>query len=331
MLVEFRVENHRSLRDELALSMEKGRVDDDEDPRPRNVVGHSKGLLPVAVLYGGNASGKSNVLDALRFMRDAVVESQRAWSPDEGVPRDPFAWGTKRSEPSLFEVTLVIDGIRFQYGFVANDEKFLEEWLHSWPNNKRQTLFSRHDDTFKFSANLRGENKVIEGLTRPNALFLSAAVQLRHQQLQPIFAWFGDMHTINISSSNTYLHHVQFDWLLARLLEEHAQPSLSPPENVPKGLLERFREFLRSADLGILDLRVRKADTEEVHRRLRPKRFELKHRCETGDGWLPLEMESKGTKTLFRVALPILAAILSGEAILIDELESSLHPILARR
>jgi uncharacterized protein len=235
MLVEFRVENHRSLRDEQALSMEKGRVDDDADPRPRNVVGHSEGLLPVADLYEGNASGKSNVLDALRFMRDAVLESHRAWSPDEGVPRDPFAWGTKRSGPSLFEVTLVVDGIRFQYGFVANDEKFLEEWLRSWPNNKRQTLFSRHDDKFKFSANLRGENKVIEGLTRPNALFLSAAVQLRHQQLQPIFAWFGNMQTINLSERRHYLHNITVDWMLARLFEEHVQPSLFPPRKCAKG------------------------------------------------------------------------------------------------
>jgi len=72
MLVEFRVANHRSLRDEQVLSMEAGRVGDESDPRPRQVPGYSEKLLTVAGLYGANASGKSNVLSALSFMRDAL-------------------------------------------------------------------------------------------------------------------------------------------------------------------------------------------------------------------------------------------------------------------
>src|SRR5208283_2484673 len=97
MLIEFRVENHRSLRDEQVLTMEAGRVGDENDPRPRRVPGHPESLLTVAGLYGANASGKSNVLAALGFMREAVVKSHRFWSPDEEgsrgepfVPRDPF-------------------------------------------------------------------------------------------------------------------------------------------------------------------------------------------------------------------------------------------------
>ena len=84
MLIEFRVENHRSLREEQVLTMEAGRVGDDADPRPRQIMGLSESLLPVAVLYGANASGKSNVLAALAFMRDAVVLSHRIWPPDGG-------------------------------------------------------------------------------------------------------------------------------------------------------------------------------------------------------------------------------------------------------
>ncbi|MGO8689167.1 MAG: AAA family ATPase [Thermoguttaceae bacterium] len=75
MLIEFRAANHRSLRDEQVLTMEAGRVGEENDPRPRQVPGHSKPLLTVAGLYGANASGKSNVLAALAFMRDAVLLS----------------------------------------------------------------------------------------------------------------------------------------------------------------------------------------------------------------------------------------------------------------
>lgn len=140
MLIEFRVENHRSLRDEQVLTMEAGRVGDDADSRPRHVTGHSEALLPVAALYGANASGKSNVLAALAFMRDTVLLSHRFWSPDEGVPRDPFAWGPKKEEPSLFEATVLINEVRYQYGFVMNDESILEEWLYAWPLGKNNLV-----------------------------------------------------------------------------------------------------------------------------------------------------------------------------------------------
>jgi len=93
MLIEFRVENHRSIRDEQVLTMEVGRAGTHEDPRPRDIPGCAKKVLPVAALYGANASGKSNVLSALSSMREAVIHSLRNWSPDEGIPQDPFAWG----------------------------------------------------------------------------------------------------------------------------------------------------------------------------------------------------------------------------------------------
>src|SRR5438552_3322488 len=109
MLIEFRTENHRSLRDEQAFTMEAGRGGDTDDNRPRNVSGFADQILPVAAIYGANASGKSNVLSALSFMRNAVLHSHRNWAPDEDVPREAFAWGPKKDEPSLFEVTVLIE------------------------------------------------------------------------------------------------------------------------------------------------------------------------------------------------------------------------------
>ena len=205
MLIEFRVENHRSLRDEQVLTMEAGRIGDDADQRPRRIPGYAESLLPVAALYGANASGKTNVLSALAFMRDAVILSHRSWSPDEGVPRDPFAWGPKRDQPSLFEVEFIIQGVRYQYGFCASDECFLEEWLHAWPKGKEQVWFERDGHSFKFGENLRGENKLIEGVTRPNALFLSAAVQNNHPQLAGIFSWFGALEAVNLPAGKHLL------------------------------------------------------------------------------------------------------------------------------
>ena len=200
MLIELRVENHRSLRDEQVLTLEAGRVGDGEDRRPRQVVGYPEKLLPVAALYGANASGKSNVLAALRFMRDAVVESQRAWAPDDGVPRDPFGFGPSKEKTSLFEVTILVDDVRYEYAFAVSDDRFIEEWLYAWPHGKKQVWFERDENGISFGDQLKGENRVIEGVTRPNALFLSAAVQLKHVQLLPIFTWFSRLEFVRVPS-----------------------------------------------------------------------------------------------------------------------------------
>ena len=330
MLIEFRVANHRSLRDEQVLTMEAGRVGDEADPRPRYVSGHSETFLTVTGLYGANASGKSNVLAALAFMREAVLRSQRFWSPDEGLPRDPFAWGPKRVKPSLFEVTLLLDDVRFQYGFVASDECFLEEWLYAWPHGKKQVWFERDNSTYKFGENLKGENKLIVDVTRPNALFLSAAAQHNHPQLQPIFSWFRAVRVINLSlGRRPFPPRWPTEFVLAQLLDDDTSDTHQRTlwEESPELLLERFRNLLKSADIGIVDLRAEKSESDDIPRRL----IYLKHKSEFDNAWLPLREESHGTRTLFNIALPMLQVIEEGGILLVDELERSLHPSLARQ
>lgn len=329
MLIEFQVENHRSLRDEQVLTMESGRVGGVADSRPRHVDGHSESLLPVVALYGANASGKTNVLNALAFMRDAVLFSFNSWSPDQGVPRNQFAWGPKRDEPSFFEVTVLVDSVRHQYGFWLSDECILEEWLFAWPNGKKQLWFERDGGTYKFGDNLKGDNKVIEGVTRTNALFLSTAVQFKHPQLHAIFSWFRALRPINMGESLSMIHTEQ---AIARMFEQAGQVTLFPDDDtLEEPLTERFLTLLRSADLGIVDLRVEKTEPIEKSRRLPRIRFHLKHQSDADDAWLPLDQESKGTRTLFRFAIPFLEAIRDGGVLLCDELEASLHPSLAQQ
>ena len=337
MLIEFRVENHRSLRDEQVLTLEAGRVGDASDSRPRRVAGYPESLLPVAALYGANASGKSNVLAALAFMRDAVSLSHRVWSPDEGVPRDPFAWGPKRLDPSLFEITICVEDVRYEYGFVASDECFAEEWLFAWPHGKKQVWFEREGgDPIKFGDNLKGENRLIEEVTRPNALFISVAAQHKHPQLTPIFTWFRSLYAVNLSERRDFpFRSLQTDVTLTRLLQDDAagmrQLTLFQDDEFPDSLLDRFRTLLTTADIGILDMRLADSQSDGASRRSKGRRFELKHQSEVEEAWLPLEEESRGTQSMFRIALPILQTLRSGGTLLIDELESSLHPNLAQR
>lgn len=265
MLIEFRVENHRSLREEQALTLEAGRVGAEDDPRPRAVPGHDSRLLTVAALYGANASGKSNVLSALGWMREAVTRSHRAWAPEGGVPREPFAWGGWAEKPSVFEVVFIQDGVRTQYGFVADDERFLEEWLYAWPHGRKQTWFEREGDEFHFGEHLRGENRIIQAVTRPNALFLSAAAQHRHAQLAGAYGWFSGFRAVKLGGRRSGTNGRTLESWLPRPGSEHVERSEQrgqvPGPEVPRDAGEALRDFLRGADVGIVDLR---AEAEEA-------------------------------------------------------------------
>jgi hypothetical protein len=328
MLIEFRAENHRSLRDEQALTMEAGRTGDADDRRPRSVSGFSDRILPVAAIYGANASGKSNVLSALTFMRNAVVHSHRSWAPEDVVPREAFAWGTKKDEPSLFEATFLINSVRYQYGFLASSHGFIEEWLYVWPHGKKQVWYERDESEFKFGDNLKGENKVIVEVTRSNALFLSAAVQLKHPQLSQVFSWFRDLHPINMA-----VPRYSIGWRspyfprINDLIDDMQQQTLFPES---ERLSDQFRGMLRNADVGIVDMRAVKTESADDSARYPRTQIQLKHKSSISDAWLPLEEESQGTQKLFRMALPVLQALRQGSVLVVDELESSLHPSLAQ-
>ena len=118
MLFEFRVENFRSIRAEQALSLVAADRIDPGSRVPRSSKSTNCCVLPAIAIYGSNASGKSNVLAAMSFMREAVIMSHRFWNPEGGIPRTPFAWGGGALLPSLFEVTFETStGHEFNYGF----------------------------------------------------------------------------------------------------------------------------------------------------------------------------------------------------------------------
>ena len=322
MLLEFRVENHRSIRDEQALTMEAASLGDPADPRPRVVPGHRSKVLTTAAIYGANASGKSNLLAALGFMKEAVLLSHRAWPPEGGVPREPFAWGPKKNEPSTFEVTLLINGIKYQYGFVVDDQAFLEEWLYVWPKGRKQTWIEREGEEFLFGDFLRGENHLIEQITRPNALFLSAAVQHKHQQLQPLYDWFLRMATVAVR------HHRRL--AMGNLSTQWFRHALREEVHEEDEQLRAFRELLKAADVGVVDFKLESSDT--FQRGLRSQSgIYVRHQSVSEEAWLPLEEESEGTLTLFTLGPKVLEVIRHGGLLVIDELEASLHPLLAVR
>ena len=144
VLVEFRVSNHRSIREEQIFTTEASSSSKlASSSQSRKVQGHNKNLLPVAAIYGANGSGKSNLLDALAFMQRAVIHSHVHWEAGAEIPRHAFAWDDWLQRDSLLEVTLVEEGVRYVYGFVFDDNVFKEEWLYAYPKGYRQVWFER--------------------------------------------------------------------------------------------------------------------------------------------------------------------------------------------
>jgi hypothetical protein len=323
MLIEFRVENHRSIRDEQALTMEASLPDTDADLRPRETKSNDKKLLPVAAIYGANASGKTNVLRALSFMRRAVVTSQRLWIPNEGVPRFPFAWDGGSTGSSEYVVKFIVDDVRYEYGFIASDSEFLEEWLFAWPKGHKQEWFVRDQDQYKFSASLVGPHSVIQKITRPNSLFLSAAIQNGYVQLLAISNWFAELRTMNLTGESSFAPIETFQFF-----DGMGVPNLFEEFNADE-TVKVFRSFLQNADIGIVDVQMRIEERSVNGRLHKSRRFRLKHQSSDPEAWLPLEEESGGTQTLFRMAMPILNVLRKGSVLLVDEIESSLHPMVA--
>ena len=202
MLIQFSVENYRSILGRQSLSMAATKYFKELeslntfDPGAIEIVPR---LLRSCVIYGPNASGKSTLVDALDFMRDRVINSAKESQANEEIDIEPFKLtAASRAGDSELEVSFIEEDIRYQYGFRCNKQRITEEWLFAYPEGRAQRWFQRaYDpengkDKYRFSAAFLGgrKRKDWEQQTRANALFLSTALQLNNEQLKPILAWF---------------------------------------------------------------------------------------------------------------------------------------------
>ena len=152
MLLRFGVQNLRSIRDKQELSLVASSLDDTRanliDCRPAGAR-----LLPVYFVDGANASGKSNLVRALRWMRQAVLLSHTRGEAGGKIPREPFALDPAiRSAPTICDADFDIAEVRYHYGIEASNETFTREWLEPFPNGRRQMLFERKEQQFEFGS-----------------------------------------------------------------------------------------------------------------------------------------------------------------------------------
>jgi hypothetical protein len=345
MLLRFSVANFGSIRDEQQLSMIASALKDEPGGLIETPALRSEKILPSAVIYGANASGKSNLVRALAHMTELVRNSHRQGEPGAPIPLKPFlldpAYATK---PSVFSIEFIWNGARYAYRFEALGNEFTQESLHVWRSGPVTLLFERERQDFKFGRSLKGRNKVIEDLTRPNSLFLSAAAQNNHEELSEVADFFLSI-AVDIAFLKTPEH-------VARTLANESVDA-------------RIVQLLSSIDTGIKEVRISEepstfkvgGSTYKVVRRLyadgttkkvirrhpqnealepaiedaydifNPDRMvQFGHRATNGQAtFLDLKDESAGTVQFLSILGPMFRALDHGSIVIIDEFGSRLH------
>lgn len=330
MLIEFRVTNFRSFREEQTLNLVAG-----SDPsHPQNLMesGNVR-LVKAAGLYGANASGKSNLIKAIGCVCSCV--SRPTPKPKDLIRGiDPFRLDVKsRHQPSTFEVVYTIDDIRFEYGFSATTSQVCDEWLKAYPAraSRGQTWLERQSRpgsekvewSFGKGRFRKSERELLRRTTGANMLALSRAAELNSDALTQAFLWFREgIRVVDLSETRARL---------AEILMKHrmkADPSFH----------RLVEQMVKHADFGIEGLTVGETPWERMPLSPGPAaehHLEVltTHRVDGSSDHESFQMEdeSGGTQRFFALAGAVLDALDSGKALFVDELDCSMHPLLSRK
>lgn len=355
IILRFRAENHRSLRDEAELSLVAPSLKTNLPPDGDWIGATTR----VAGIYGANASGKSTVVDALKFMRRLILHSATVLTQSTRLPHSPFLLDSDcRESPSAYALDFVHDGTRYQYGFSLTSHEVVSEWLLDYPKSKQRTLFVREGREYEFGRGFTGAPRRHSTATGTRELFLSKAASNGHELLHGIRNAFESTLTITDFTENDRNRR------LHQITEGLASDEIALADVIT---------LLRVADIGIADVEIDEAKIPEevrelaevIRRHLEEKNAErrdanasrgfaatdregaqrefgsketeavqralrFRHFGPSEDTYLPLEAQSTGTLSWLSIALPAVNALRSGGALVVDELDASLHPQLSQ-
>lgn len=330
MLLEFSVGNYLSFKTKTTLSLAATSIKDYVDT---NIFSTDRlDLLKGSVIYGANASGKSNFIKAMSTMRRLVLQSFEQSSTDE-LDIVPFLLSTDTEKsPSFFEAVFIIDTIRYRYGFEVDDKQIQAEWLFEAPKNAEKPLFIREEDGIEVMKGF-SEGKDLEERTRDNALFLAVADQFNGKIAKKIMQWFNNFITISGLSHEGYkgvtfgmLENKQTGSTLLNfynnldlgfddinIIKKPFDPK-EVPKDIPEGVLKQMVTDFEGAF---------KIDIKTIH-----KKYNSKGRPVGNVEFDMRSQESSGTNKLFNISGPIFDVLNDGGVLIVDELDASLHPLL---
>ncbi len=327
MLIEFSVENFRSIKEKVTLSMVASNRDKSLEENLISLQNDEKfNLLKSAAIYGANASGKTNIIRAIHFMIEFVKTSHENQNMIESL-LTPFLLDAEwEKKPTSFEIALFHKDIKYLYGFSLNKKSIVEEYLYYYPNKRRSIIFERKKDKFRFTKD-KEEQQQLSNRTSKNVLYLSASAQWNYQKTIEIFE---EIKNIEVISS--------FSLFQPELIRKTTKSAMKEKDKIVK--------FLSKADLGIHGIeasmkKVSKDDFEGLPEELvsiltktdrEIPKIKVAHDMVSGNKrikrYFDFSDESDGTKKIYALAGPWIHALENGGAIIIDELDVRLHPLL---
>jgi len=330
MLIQFRVGNYRSFGSEVTLSMEAVKAFKEHE---ENVIeAEDYRLLRSSAIYGANASGKTNLVKAIDFMRDFVLTSASKNSVAE-ISAEPFRLDKKNlKKPSLFEVVFLLDSFTYRYGFEVTGESVCSEWLFRTQGSSRNVkspLFTRILDKLEVSEDFK-EGQGYETKTRGNALFLSTVDQQNGTIAHTIIKWFNALTILSGMRDEAY------ERFTLKQMEDPAK-------------WQRIIDFVRQVDDSLVDIVHREvrypekmlhslppALAKSLREERRPVFAFVRAQSEEGMpcGTVEFDMdndESAGTRKILRLAGTWLDLLDHANVAFVDELEAKLHPHITRR
>lgn len=333
MLVQFTVSNFQSFQEPSTLSMQAAKRRSKNKTLDKESIFETTGpaehggalqLLKVAALYGANGSGKSNLIAAMRFMKQLVLNSSKESQIGDAIPLEPFRFCDENlDEPSTFEITFVQKRIIYQYSFSADRKSVRSEKLtRRGPRNKRDSvLFTRENNDIR-TTKAFPEGEGLSSKTRPNSLFVSVCANFSGTISTEVIDWFRKLKIIKSQDDAGYRQYT-----LNRLKEEKWNADIT--------------EFISGFDLGIERLTA----TDSPRKNPEPSRFPIQrtdlssfHNKYDREGNLTGEVsldfarhESQGTQKLISLSAPLLDTLSNSYTLVIDEFDSRLHPIISRK
>ena len=332
MLIEFNVQNFRSIKKEVTLSL----VASPDKSLNNNLIKTDllrDNLLRSAVIYGANASGKSNVVLAFSSLRNFVMKSH-TFQKGTKINYFPFKLDKKYlSKPSKFEVVFIKNNIKYIYGVSFISEKIIDEYLYYYPEGRKALIFERKDtNNYRFTID-RKKQKFISEKTLDNVLYLSNSTQLNYDKTSEAFDWFKDnlgiigvadhpgliRHTINKLNEDVKMK----EFILKALIEADlginnlfASSEVISIDELPIQIREQFKTIISDSEQNL-----EKLDITTIHKVL----------DEIGNEnyvEFDFEEESEGTKRLFSLIGLWIDSLNNGRVLVVDELDTKLHHLL---
>lgn len=313
MLIQFNFKNYKGFKYETSLDMTATSLKEHQ----YNLIddGNEK-ILKIAAIHGANASGKSTVIEAFKFMSDFVVNSFKYSTSNIDIPLKRYAFDkTSKLEPAEFEVFIKYKNNEYQYGFKIDNKKVLEEWLYKRDFRNKKTakyksLFERTGNQIECSPQLK-EAKSLALITEDNTLFLSICSNAKIPYIKDVMEWFNNTIIINMGDC-------EIERFITRLVS-----SVIEDREYQKELVR----FLNAIDINIVDIEVEKINIEGEKNRYRIYSY---HKVENSSELvaIPFYEESSGTQKMFALHGFFKHSIELGMPIFIDELDAKLHPLL---